>query len=99
MDGKSLRQNPKAKGFLARNPCLGFFHEMVSQLRPQEETEGRLRGNAVCISLVPEREGLGLGRGTQTQFSREKQRAPGASALLGSGWVHMERCRACHWGI
>lgn len=40
------------------------------------------------ISLVPERQGLELGHGAQTQLSRGKQRAAGASAFLGSGWVH-----------
>lgn len=40
------------------------------------------------ISLVPERQGLGLGHEAQTQLSRGKQRAAGTSAFLGSGLVH-----------
>lgn len=44
--------------------------------------------------------GLGLGHGAQTQLSRGKQRAPGASAFLASGvGTQRKGAGACHWGI
>lgn len=98
MDGKSLRQNPEAKGFLARKPCLGFFQVRWAAMRPQEEMEGRPGEMQLFISLVPERQGLGLGHGAQTPVKQGEAESPWGKAYWGQGGYTSES-RACHWGI
>lgn len=83
MDGKSLRQNPEAKGFLARKPCLGFFHEMVSQLRPQEEMEGRLRGNAVVYIIGPRETGIRVGSRSSDPVKQGEAESPWGKCFSG----------------
>lgn len=56
MDGKLLRGNIKARRPLARPSALDPSNEMVSQVWPQEEEEGRLRRKQLFLhSQVPER--------------------------------------------
>lgn len=61
---------------------------MVSQLRPQEEREGRLGGNAVVYIIGPRETGIRVRSQSSDSVKQGKQRATGASAFLGSGWVH-----------
>ena len=82
MDGKSLRQNAEAKGCLARNPRLGFFHEMVSQLRPQEEMEGRLGGNAVYI-IGPRETGIRVGSRSADSVKQGEAKSPWGKCFTG----------------
>lgn len=70
------------------DPCLGFFHEMVRQLRPQEEREGRLVGNGAVYIIGPRKTGIRVGSRSSESVKQGKQRATGANAFLGSGWIH-----------
>lgn len=71
---------------------------MVSQLRPQEERERRLGGNAVVYIIGPRETRIGVGSRSSDSVKQGEAESRWGKCFPGVRVGTQERCRACHWG-